>query len=170
MCGRMRDSRGFTLVEMLCAVVILILLGLLINTGLNLAMRSYRDVTAQSEAELLLSTLSDALTDELRYARDVKPQGDGSIQFHSHRYNYEGLDYTEIRVQGGKLYAGDYQMVPDGAYYHGAYEIPNASDPEGPGLTVEYTDGLFTVELKVTQAEGTISAGTEFTVRCLNPN
>lgn len=161
-----KDSRGFTLVEMLCATVILVLLGLLVNTGLNLAVKSYREVTAQSEVELLLSTLTNALTDELHYARDVKQLADGGlIQFHSHRYNYSGNFYTIIRLDKGKLYAGDYQMVPDGAYSHGTYEIPE----DGLTITFNKDTRVFEVKLKVQQAGGGISAGTEFTVRCLNP-
>lgn len=166
MRGKARDSRGFTLVEMLCATVILVLLGLLINTGLNLAVKSYRDITAQEELELLLSTLTDALTDELHYARDVVTETDGTVkQFHSHRYNYSGNVYTEVRPVDGKLKAGDYQMVPDGVYSHGTYEIVT---PDGWKLS--YVDGLFTVELKVQQKGGGLSAGTQFTVRCLNPD
>lgn len=169
MRGKVKDSQGFSLVEMLCATVILVLLGLMINTGLNLAVKSYQDITAQSEVELLLSTLTDALTDELHYARDIKLE-DGAIHFHSHRYNYSGNTYTEILVKDGKLYAGSYQMVPDGAYSHGTYEIPEKDAEGDPGLKIEYKGGLFTVDLTVQQAGGGISASTQFTVRCLNPN
>ena len=73
------SSRGLTLVETLCAVAILVLLGLLVNTGLNLAMRGYRELTAQSELELLGSTLTSALADELRYAREVETEAEGSV-------------------------------------------------------------------------------------------
>ena len=45
---KLRGEGGLTLVELLAAVVILILLGLLLNTGLQMAVRTYRAVTAQS--------------------------------------------------------------------------------------------------------------------------
>ena len=165
MARKWKDSRGLTLVETLCAVAILVLLGLLVNTGLNLAMRGYRELTAQSELELLGSTLTSALADELRYAREVETEADGSVtRFHSHRYNYPDPDmaYTELKVENGKLYAGIYQMVPDGAYNHGAYELrPGA-------FRVTCADGLFRVSLTVQQAGGGLSRTVEFTVRCLN--
>ena len=41
------DQRGFTLVEMLCATIILVLLGLLLNTGLQLSLKSYRELRAE---------------------------------------------------------------------------------------------------------------------------
>lgn len=65
---KLKENGGFSIVEMLCAVVILVLLCLLINSGLSMAMKSYRDVTAESETRLLLNDLSDALADRLRYA------------------------------------------------------------------------------------------------------
>lgn len=68
---KIHDQRGFTLVEMMAAVLVLILLILLLNTGLNLAIKSYRDMTAEAETQLLLSSVSDVLSDELRYARDI---------------------------------------------------------------------------------------------------
>lgn len=170
MRGKMSDSRGFSLVEMLCATVILVLLGLLVNTGLQLAMRSYQDLTAQSEAELLLSAVSNALADDLRYARDV--QTDGSPEnkltsYQSQRYN-DDTRRTKLWVPDedsddgilGQLYANNYRVLPGGAYGNGAYEIDK--------LEIIYKDGLFTIDLTVKQTEGDISAGTQFTVRCLN--
>lgn len=170
MRGKMSDSRGFSLVEMLCATVILVLLGLLVNTGLQLAMRSYQDLTAQSEAELLLSAVSNALADELRYARDVETEGAENklTSYQSQRYN---IDTTGTRLSigtgeensgkdKGQLYANTYRVLPGGAYGNGAYEIDK--------LEIKYKDGLFTIDLTVKQTEGDISAGTQFTVRCLN--
>lgn len=68
---KLAGHEGLTLVELLAAVVILILLGLILNAGLQMAMTSYRAMIAQSETELLLSTLADILADDLRYAEDV---------------------------------------------------------------------------------------------------
>ena len=65
---KLKSQRGLTLVETLCAVVILILLGLILNAGLQLSVRAYDDMTAETETELLLSTAADALADVLRFA------------------------------------------------------------------------------------------------------
>ena len=73
---KLSRSEGLTLVEMLAAVVILVLLGLILNAGLHMALNSYRTMCAQSETELLLSTLLNTLADDLRYASDVEPVGD----------------------------------------------------------------------------------------------
>lgn len=65
---KLRSAGGLTLVEMLCAVAILVLLCLMMNTGMQMAVKSYDRLTAESETKLLLGSLSDALIDKLRYA------------------------------------------------------------------------------------------------------
>lgn len=79
---KLKENGGFSIVEMLCVVVILVLLCLLTATGFSMAMRSYRDITAKSETGLLLEDLSDALADRLRYAAVTMEQtknADGSV-------------------------------------------------------------------------------------------
>lgn len=172
MARKWKDSRGLTLVEMLCAVAILVLLGLLINTGLHLAVRSYRDITAQEELELLAASLSDALADDLRYARDPVTDDDGILQYyHSERYN-EGDHTTTLSIgeDNRQLYASTYRVLPSGAYGNGAYIIPETDGEGEPGFVIKYEDGLFTVDLTVKQAEGELFARAHFTVRCLNPH
>ena len=46
---KLRNNSGVTLVEMLAVTVILILLGLMLNTGLMMAVGSYHDLTAEAE-------------------------------------------------------------------------------------------------------------------------
>ena len=67
--NKLRARRGMTVIETLAAALVLILLGLMLHTGLLLARQSYDDMTSEAETQLLLSTLTDALSGELRYAR-----------------------------------------------------------------------------------------------------
>lgn len=173
---KLRNERGVTLIEMLCAVVILILLGLMLNTGLEMAVHSYQDITAQSEVQLLLSTLSDALADDLRYARDVTTKADGSTleSYSSDSYNVEGRASLGISENGQMMASGTVdangfmtggkRVLPSGAYGNGTYIVKE--------MNITYkkqSDGsFFTIELEVAQANGDISAQTEITVRCLS--
>lgn len=157
---KLRDGQGLTLVEMLCAVAILILLGLMLNTGLQMALRSYRDITAQSEVQLLLSTLADALADDLRYARDVEAGSGGELlNYSSDSYNNGGKASLSIG-ENGQVMAGGKRVLPSGAYGNGAYKVRE--------MDITYKDSFFAVKLEIGQAEGDISAGAEFTVRCLS--
>lgn len=153
---KLADESGFTLVELLAAVVILMLLGLILNSGLQMAVHSYQTMTAQSETELLLSTLADAVTDELRYADDVTEQ-DGVVTYTSASFG-EGISLT---VNDGQAVAGGKKLLPDGAYGKGRYIVE--------ALAVSYAKPNFQVHLEVKEKDGTISAAADLTVGCLNP-
>lgn len=172
---KINSEAGFSLVEMLAAVAVLILLGLMLNTGLQMALNSYRTVIAQSEAELLLSTAVDALADDLRYARDV---------------NGSGTDFTYTSGTFGentKLKLGDKNTSNEGqivVYVNGsnkpklflstgAYGAKGADGKRAykvMGLEITPNDNnTFTIKLKVATADEKIIADTSVTVRCLNP-
>lgn len=160
---KLAGHEGLTLVELLAAVVILILLGLILNAGLQMAMTSYRAMIAQSETELLLSTLADILADDLRYAEDVAAREGMLDSYFSDSYG-EG---TRLRLEHGKVYAdgggnSGLRVLPDGAYgLNGRYEVD--------AMEIGYADRVFTLKLSVKEKDGTIHAETELAVRCLNP-
>lgn len=162
---KLNSQRGLTLVEMLCAVLILLLLSLMLNTGLNMAMRSYRKLTAEAETQLLLNTLVDAIADELRYARDVTAGG-GTVTYNNGR---------TITCPDGKVLVAGQPLLPDekeegkgGGVYHGEnYRVDKDK------MEIQY-DGkeLFTLKLKVIWTQGDVSAETPdegVIIRCLNP-
>ena len=160
---QLAGHEGLTLVELLAAVVILILLGLILNAGLQMAMTSYRAMIAQSETELLLSTLADILADDLRYAEDVAAREGMLDSYFSNSYG-EG---TRLRLENGKVYAdgggnSGLRVLPDGAYgLNGRYEVD--------AMEIGYADRVFTLKLSVKEKDGDIHAETELAVRCLNP-
>lgn len=171
---KLKDSGGFTLVEMLCAVAILILLTLMLSTGLNMAVHSYRSITAESETQLLLNTLVDAVANELRYAHEVKTDAAAGFTYNGDRslaINGEG----RVVVTGAGVGAGQGELLPvgkaggaGGAYHGGAYKVPE----DGMSITYNEAGRRFTVHLKVVWRDGEISASTPedgVTVRCLNP-
>lgn len=73
---KLRNEQGTTFVEMLAAVLVLIFLSLMINTGLNLGLNAYRRMISHSECQVLLSTAADTLINELRFARDMEFEAD----------------------------------------------------------------------------------------------
>lgn len=159
---KLRDSGGVTLVEMLAVTVILILLGLMLNTGLMMAVGSYHDLTAEAEVWLLLSTAADALTDELRYARNVQTVPETGVL---ENYNSDSFGPLTALTLGedGRIYAGGGRLLPPGAYRNGDYEV------EKMEITYSSEDACFQVALKVTGGRtGAISAEAAWMVRCLN--
>lgn len=162
---KLRESAGLTLVETLCAVLILVLLSFMLNTGLNMAMKSYLNLTAQSETQLLLSSLTNAIAAELRYAHEVSGDADPT---------YNGGCRITLE-DGGRICAGGRELLPaerdgaGGAYRGGKYSAaPIAADVP----IVQYADGCFTVNLKVVWNDHPVSAQTPeggVVIRCLNP-
>lgn len=155
---KLKSESGVTLVEMLCAIAILVLLCLMLNTGLQAAIKSYRNVTAQSELELLCSTVSNLLADDLRLARDVKVDGENKLQ--SYNSDSYGTAATIEIDDEGRITIGGNRILPDGTYGNGAYKAEN--------LTISYDGTDFDISLRVQQKSGRLHAEANFTVRCLN--
>ena len=61
-----------TLVELLCALAVVLLVSAGMVLGVSLAVRSYERSVAGSEAQVLCSTLETIVSDELRYAGTLK--------------------------------------------------------------------------------------------------
>lgn len=166
---KLDSAGGFTVVEMLCAVAVLVLLCLMLGTGLSMAIKTYRDITAESETQLLLNSLVDAIADELRYAHGAALDG---------TYN-DGQKIAvdssgRVYIQGGtnngrKLLPMESGSGKGGAYHGGAYLVENAGDLE---LTYDKNTSCFMLHLKVSWKDGDISAetpGEGVAIRCLNP-
>lgn len=156
---KLKSSRGLTLVEMLAAALVLSLLALMLQTGLFMAQNSYTTMTAQSESQLLLSTLTNLLSNELRYARNVETNPSAQLVRYT-SVNY-GLNTTISLNEAGQLQTHDRLMLSSGAYGNGTYRISSYS------ITYDNTTGVFDVDLTVTGPRD-ISNETQFSVRCLN--
>ena len=77
---KLRGSRGVTLTETLCTVLIVLLISAMLAVGVRFAVRTYRESMELSETELLCSTLTAAISDKLRYSGEV-----GQNMFICHR-------------------------------------------------------------------------------------
>lgn len=183
---KINGEAGFTLVEMLLATAVMVLLAMMMSTGIQLALRSYRALTAHAEAELLLTTAVDAIADDLRYAWDVDPKGTGTPGPDGTTTTYKTFTYTSSSFGPGislkkdettgqivaETDSGNKRVLPAGTYGEGekytveSMEIRLVKPAASPGELVEVT---FIIELTVT--DGNVSASTPdggVTVRCLN--
>ena len=136
---KLRSQRGMTLTEVLVALIILSLVTVGIATGVGASVRVYRQATEASDAQMLVSTLSAALMDELRYARDVGGSADAPT-FTSDTFG-EG---SSVGVTDGRIIVGGEKLLSDAAY--AGLRVKTAD--------VTYADGVFQVEL-------TVQSGTE---------
>lgn len=103
--GRLRENRGATLTELLMAVVVIVILSGILITGTGLAVKSYTDVTAGANAEVLLSTTVNTLRTQLLGASGLSVSEDGKTI--SYRKNALGMD--------GSIRSGTEEDAEDGA-------------------------------------------------------
>ena len=164
---RLRAQSGLTLIETLAAAVILTLLCLALNSGMDIATHTYRSVTAESETQLLLSTAADALTQELRYAAPSKDQTAGTLGTYTSASYGSG---AKIDINDGHLVIvtaaqpDGVLLLPTGVYgKNDVYDLSFGDD----GIRYDPEEKLFTFTLRAEQAD-LAYAEQEFTVRCLN--
>lgn len=189
---KLKEAGGFSFVEMLCAVAILVLLCLIMSTCISMAVKSYRDITSESETQLLVSSLTDALADKLRYAV-VDKDGNysiGTVEVTDGTENYKDdtgavipagmIVLQKTETTAGVTTTNNKRLLPDSAYgaagqfsvgYIGRYEV--SEEPGTPIVTCTSaglgTLPVFTVKFTVSCEKAGVSKTAEFTVRCLNP-
>lgn len=143
-------NKGFTLVEMLCTIVLILLISALVVTGVQLGVKSYHRSISDSEAQVLCSTLTTAVSDELRYAGTVHlaenaqaPYDLTKFTFFSQRYG----DYAAFSVNSdGQILLSGNKLIPSKAYAYGARAT----------LAIEYDPDqyCFTVTLGIYDRDG----------------
>lgn len=135
------SKRGLTLTEVLVAVLIFALLSVVIVYGTTAALHIYRKGVMASEARTLTATLTQSLSNELRYAQNIRVTDD-AVTFDSREF---GADVT-IKSEDGRVRivsnSGVYDLLGSKAYTNGLQAEVN----------VTYTDGLFTIDLTVFNA------------------
>lgn len=143
---------------MLCAIVVLVLLSAVLVVGIRLAAKVYIKSVSYSEAQVLCSTLSSAISDELRYSADFSVDAEGNLTgFFS-------------RTQGGNA-----MLTVDGdgiVLINGNKLIPAASYTYGEKAVIEFVTydeekECFNVSLKI-ERDGDVLASSEFSVKKLN--
>ena len=70
--NRITGEKGFSLGEMLAALLIMLLVSVILAAGIPAAARAYNDTVDAANAQILLSTAMATLRDELGNASDVK--------------------------------------------------------------------------------------------------
>lgn len=157
---KLSSRSGFTLTELLLAVAIMGILFSAIVAGVSSAAHIYRRSVALSDSQTLSSTLSNAVANELRYARNIRVT-DGKVSFDSDVFG-AGVSIGDSSP-AGRVMVGtasrQYALLSDSAYTSGLSASATVTD---------YTDGVFTVEIRVSAAE-LAERSTVLNIRALNP-
>jgi len=159
---RLRSVSGMTLTEMLCSVLVLLLVSALLTVGVSFSVRTYRESMAASEAQMLCSTLTAAISDKLRYSTledesKLFLTGCGSdCSF----YIEEGRVLISATVKTDEK--KNYELLGPGAY-------PRGLVVKADRLVDMTDDGkMFTVAFAVQNGQGETLAETSFQVKRIN--
>ena len=164
-----KKTAGLTLTEMLCCVVIMLLVSIGMVNGVSLAVRNYQSSLMASESQLLCSTISSLVTDELRYAGAVD-WSTSPVQFGSPSYGRcyfsqnEKKQVTLNTVSEAGIDTGkSYKLLPSRAYHFGMRAEVTLKQKEGNRNT-------FSVTIVVSAPNnGPELAKSQFDVEQLNP-
>lgn len=154
---------GMTLVELLCALAVVLLVSAGMVLGVSLAVRSYERSVAGSEAQVLCSTLETIVSDELRYAGTLKyDEGGKVVGFFSQNHPDANLQHSRFTTDDeGRVLLGGQKLLPNNAYPHGlqaSVELTNYNEDKR----------IFTAVITVKDRGGDTLAETELQVKQLN--
>ncbi len=163
---KLKRKSGFTLVEVLAVVVILLLVSGVVAAGMPAAANAYTRVVDSGNAQVLISTVKTALREELSTATEVET-ADGSSELEYYRSARYGV-LAKLSVENNAatknneiileyLQEDHTSMVP-------AVSRPLVSTAAATGLSVEYgsityAGGLFTVNGLVVKKGSKVLAG-----------
>ena len=97
---KLKNKKGFTLIEMLACVVTLLILCLIVTTGTNLATMSMNESLFESESQMLEATLNLCIGDILRHATDIEETDEGVTFTNDAYYIDEGSFAIDTRNSG----------------------------------------------------------------------
>ena len=141
------DSGGFSILEMLLAIIILLLATQLVVQSMRLASEHYIQSTNRSKAQMIVSTLSDFVRTELTMASDVVQDG-GGISFIDGSARLGGR--CSLELEGHTLCLKNRKT--DKRYY----PIVGTKN----GTPCEYANGLYVSSFSLDYSGGTDSEGT----------
>lgn len=155
---KIKNRKAFTLVEMLCVIIVIVLMTAVFAAAINLAVESYDNSVMRSENELLTSTLMTVISDELRYAGNTRVDAAGQISsIFSQKFGSLSGGFS---LSDGRIMLGEHALLADKAYTYGQ---------KVSAINVIYhaDEGVFSVSFSITH-KGSVLSAKEFSVKPIN--
>lgn len=172
----MNNNKGFSLIELLAAIVILSLVTGGLVTGVILSSNQYKESIRQSEASQLYNTISSLLTNELRFTNKISyKEGTNeveAIKSISYQIDESNLCKIYILYESGYDAGNNYGRIALGDNDKKNYLLGNAAYTNDLGAKIhsiryDSTSELFTVDLDIGYKDKSIIRN-KFNVRALN--
>ena len=124
------DQRGFSFTELLATLIVVSLATALVAAGIPAAHRAYIKMVDSSNSQVLLSTATTRLRDELGFAQSVKVVNNTTVEY------VNGKTGRAYRITGGDNGLLRSEKGTTGAWGSGA---PLFSEKASTGLTLTFT-------------------------------
>ena len=156
---KIQSQKGFSIPEMLMAVLIMALTLSFIGGGVTVIKDAYLKITIRKEAQILLSTVITAISKELQYADDVQ-KSDSYLNFYNidrgYRMSFENKNNNiYIRTEVGDE---DKPLLIDKIMTNGL--VPKIKD-------LTYIDQIFTYKIEI-EYKNEVLAQQEISIRPMN--
>ncbi len=155
---KLRGSRGVTLTETLCTVLIVLLISAMLAVGVHFAVRTYRESMELSETELLCSTLTAEVGQNmfLQGVGTTDSSGGGSFAI---------SDDGEVVIQTTD--SEEFRLLGSASYPQGL-RVRTTGTGETGVISYRAETGIFTVSFAIADAQGNILKETCFDVKRIN--
>ena len=161
-----RGKKGFTIVEVMVALLIFVLLAGFVASGVPAALKAYQKVTTVSNAQIALSTTASALRDELGLAVAVYETGSGDLYYQTSEDYWVKIANPDSEQNQYGLQKYYYYADPDPSKVVGE-EVDSSPIPLIPESMVKSANAVGTEPLKITMSSIGYDNGV-FTVSGIN--
>jgi len=133
---KIKNTKGFTLIEMLACVIVLLLIGGICSSGMSLATRSYNESIYESDSQMLEDTLNLYLCDILRHATSVQVVENDAIE------EKDVISFTNVAYQ---IYDGHIEVSERIEEHGGTFLVYESSNGQGAMIVGEnvYAETLY---------------------------
>lgn len=157
---KLQSKKGFSISEMLMAVLILTLTLSFLGGGIVVVKAAYEKITLRAEARTLLSTSISAVSNEIQHSQDIK-NVDGHWSFYStqrgYRIYFDNMDHNiYVKTETGE----EIPLLTEKTITSGL--IPTIEN-------IKYENQIFSYEIKI-YYEGAVYEAQEIFVRPINVN
>ncbi len=184
---RNRAKAGFTMIELLVSVVIMVFLAIGMGAGMDSGSKVHRDANFETDSAMLVDTLNSALGDVLRYSKDIRENKDvfQDSLGNQHNHYYVPFVFTNLEygVQDGYLMldsegtktiqirslknSDQYELVNVGAYSNlnvTDFHLSYVSPAEDTGGNTGYVVATYVIH----NANNTLSKEISTVIRFMN--
>ena len=158
---KLKSNRGFSLSELLIALIIVSIMTVALTVGVSSSLRVYQEAVRHAEERTLLSTLSEAIINELRNDAVIVDESGIIQEYISQNFG----TFNEIQLVEGEVFAGaktgdPKRLIGSGSYSNHTLIVKELS------ITYNKTAGSYTVSIALEPGKkGGASETREFSVK-----